>query len=260
MRRQRPQGQTAGSPGARQLKVIGRRPLEAAFEAALARSLRRHAPELDEERVALVREQAFRDFMRLVGSQVRSLRGISKRDFLADLEQSHAAVLREREEARRELARLEVRAAVVRRMEAPREAEGAGTPLNDGLQEIFQRAERGELAMEDLRQEVELAASQYASIDKERTLSEYERQIDLFQRRIAKLNESLKRSEQTIQELARSKQVDPGLASVYRSVQGLAADAQMREAKLDLLVKLFESNLALREQFGAGRAAAAPGA
>lgn len=266
MRPERPEEASSPAPRERQLKVIGRQPLAAAFEAALARSLRRHLPELDERRIALVREQAFRDFMQLVGQKVRNLRGVSKRDFLAELERSHTEVLQQREEARRELARLQLRVEVIQRLKRDQGAlDAGGSPLNEGLQELFRRAQRGELSLEDLKQEVELVAQEFAHLDKERSLSEYDRQLDVFERRIAKLNVSLRQSEDTIQELARHKAVDPGIASVYRTVQGLSVDDQQRDVKHDLLVKLFEANLALREQMSGGEgeplapAAARPG-
>ena len=236
-------------PRQRQLRVISRQPLEAAFEAALARSLRRHAPKLDERTIAIVREQAFRDFMQLVGQNVRSVRGVSKREFMAELERSHADVMRQREDARHELARLRLRVELLRRLKSGQGSDGdAGSPLNDALQLLFRRARSGELDMDELKREVELMAMEFAHFDKKRSQSEYDRQLDLFERRIAKLNTSLKESEETIQALARHKAGDQGIASIYRTVQGLSADDQMHAVKHELLVKLFEANLALREQ------------
>lgn len=230
----------------RQLKVIGRQPLEAAFEAALSRSLRRHAPHLPPRAVTAIQEQAFREFMQLVGRKVRNVNGVSKRDFLAELERSHADALRERERVRHELERLQLRAEVLRRTTTSQEP-NAASPLSEGLQELFRRAERGEMDLASLEQEVELVAKEFATVDRERSLSEYDQQIELFERRIAKLNSSLKQSEETIEALARSKTVDPGIASIYRDVQGLSEQDAQHDMKHELLVKLFEANLALRE-------------
>lgn len=241
-------------PRQRQLRVISRQPLEAAFEAALARSLRRHAPELDERTIAIVREQAFRDFMQLVGQNVRNVRGVSKREFMAEFERSHADVLKQREEARRELARLQLRVELLRRLKAGQgSADEAGSPLDEALQLLFRRARSGELDMDDLKREVELMALEFAHFDKKRSQSEYDRQLDVFERRIAKLNSSLKVSEETIEALARHKAGDPGIASIYRTVQGLSADDTLHAVKHELLVKLFEANLALREQMSPDR-------
>ena len=137
----------------RQLKVIGRQPLEAAFEAALSRSLRRHAAQLPARTVAAIQEQAFREFMQLVGRKVRSVNGVSKRDFLAELERSHAHALQERERVRHELERLQLRAEVLRRGATGHEP-GTTSPLSEGLQELFRRAERGDIDLASLEHEV----------------------------------------------------------------------------------------------------------
>lgn len=229
----------------RQLKVIGRQPLEAAFEAALMRSLRAHAPTLSERQRLAIREQAFRDFMQLVGRKVRSVNGVSKRDFLAELERSHSDALRERESVRAELERLQLRTEVLRRSSAD---ETGDSSLSEGLLELFRRAERGELDLSSLKQEVAFVATELASKDRERSLADYDRQIEIFERRIAKLNSSLQQSEATIRDLASRKSADDGVASIYRTVQGLSEGEQNREAKHHLLVELFEANLALREQ------------
>ncbi|TAJ13020.1 MAG: hypothetical protein EPO68_13400 [Planctomycetota bacterium] len=81
----------------------------------------------------------------------------------------------------------------------------------------------------------------------------HQRQIDLLERRIAKLNGLLERTEQALQRIAAMKYVDPGIASIYRGVQGLSADAEALASKRDLLEKIFQANLELKQAIATRR-------
>jgi hypothetical protein len=65
-------------------------------------------------------------------------------------------------------------------------------------------------------------------------------------RRIAKLNRSLEEAESARRALDEARHVDAGLASVYRTVQGLDDDAPFARQKQDLLEQIFLANVALR--------------
>lgn len=85
--------------------------------------------------------------------------------------------------------------------------------------------------------------------------------VELLERRIAKLTESLGVTEEELQRVLRMKGVDPGVASVYRSVQGLSADAVQAELKRELMSKIFQANLDLRKQIsssGSGPSSKSP--
>lgn len=75
--------------------------------------------------------------------------------------------------------------------------------------------------------------------------------IDLLERRLAKLQLSLAEAEQHLAQASQAGQegaVDPGLPSMYRTVQGLAADASQLAAKAALMEKIFAANLELHER------------
>ena len=76
---------------------------------------------------------------------------------------------------------------------------------------------------------------------------EHRREIDLLQRRIGKLTQQLGMTEEQLQKVLRAKTVDPGIASIYDSVQGLSADEVQGELKRELMSKIFEANVALRK-------------
>ena len=78
--------------------------------------------------------------------------------------------------------------------------------------------------------------------------AEYLRKIELLERRIGKLTEQLGMTEGQLKSVLAAKQVDPGLASVYETVQGLSADEAQAELKKELMAKIFEANVELRRQ------------
>lgn len=73
-----------------------------------------------------------------------------------------------------------------------------------------------------------------------------DRRIDLLERRITKLNQSLEATERALAQLAQHKNVDLGIASLYRVVQGLSPLEPDLDAKRQMMARLFEANLALQ--------------
>jgi len=83
-----------------------------------------------------------------------------------------------------------------------------------------------------------------------RALAESQQQIDNLERRVAKLTTSLDVTEKELKRVASMKNVDTGVASIYRSVQGLGDDDES-EQKRGMLQDLFDANLAFREELAA---------
>ncbi len=73
-------------------------------------------------------------------------------------------------------------------------------------------------------------------------------QIQNLERRISKLTDSLGRTEAELKRVASMKDVDMGVASLYRTVQGLSDEDDNAEAKHEMLKNIFEANLALRAE------------
>ena len=76
-------------------------------------------------------------------------------------------------------------------------------------------------------------------------------QIEQLERRVNKLTNSLGRTESELKRVASMKDVDMGVASLYRTVQGLSADDDQVEAKHAMLKNIFEANVALRAEMAA---------
>lgn len=83
-------------------------------------------------------------------------------------------------------------------------------------------------------------------------LESYKRQIDVLERRIAKLTQLLAMTEDDLRRLIDAKSIDPGVASIYKSVQGLDDAASNAKAKKELMKRIFQANLELKEQLKPG--------
>lgn len=76
------------------------------------------------------------------------------------------------------------------------------------------------------------------------------RQIELLERRINKLTDLLGITEEELKRVAALKGIDLGLASIYRTVQGLSLDANQYERKREMMRTIFETNFHLRQKLG----------
>jgi hypothetical protein len=75
-----------------------------------------------------------------------------------------------------------------------------------------------------------------------------DRELAQLQRRINKLNTALEDAEGRLQEMARRKSTDPGIASIYREVQGLSGEDSHAELKKALMADIFRANLQLQKK------------
>lgn len=75
----------------------------------------------------------------------------------------------------------------------------------------------------------------------------YKKQVDMLQRRLAKLTESLGLTERELARVRRMKVVDTGLESTFREVQGIVGEDEHTDLKRELMSKIFAANLDLRQ-------------
>lgn len=97
-------------------------------------------------------------------------------------------------------------------------------------------AERGCVLLEEMRRR--------ASAFQIRQRDDY---IDRLERRVAKLVQSLESTEEALKRLSSMKDFDPGIASLYNSVQGLSAEATNLALKKELMQLIFKANLDLQK-------------
>jgi diguanylate cyclase (GGDEF)-like protein len=81
-----------------------------------------------------------------------------------------------------------------------------------------------------------------------RDLDEQRSLIDQLERRIAKLTHVLGITEDELRRVAAMKNVDLGVASIYRSVQGLSDEASQKEKKREMMREIFQANLELKKR------------
>jgi diguanylate cyclase (GGDEF)-like protein len=132
----------------------------------------------------------------------------------------------------------------------------AGRLLGDKIRELFGLTPADQELLEQIEHEVIGEAIREMKADLVRQFStsedDHKRQVDLLQRRISKLTQSLGMTEQELQRVMQSKGIDPGVASIYKTVQGLSEDEVHAELKKALMDKIFEANVELRKKFASG--------
>jgi diguanylate cyclase (GGDEF)-like protein len=125
--------------------------------------------------------------------------------------------------------------------------------LGDKIRELFGAAALDPMFLARIEQEVIGNALREMRGDLERALSDsanqQKRQIETLERRISKLTHALGVTEEELQRVLKLKGVDPGIASIYRSVQGLSSDEVAAELKKELMAKIFQANVDMRRQF-----------
>lgn len=125
--------------------------------------------------------------------------------------------------------------------------------LGDKIRELFGLGELDREILVRIEREVVASALREMNEQLERTTrehrSEAQERIELLERRIAKLSESLGMTEAELQRVMAAKSIDPGVASIYKSVQGLSATAVQAELKKTLMSKIFEANVEMQKQF-----------
>ena len=82
--------------------------------------------------------------------------------------------------------------------------------------------------------------------DIERQLAGNETELETLRRRVSKLTTALSVTEEELRRVMALKDVDPGVESIYRTVQGLSLGAANAQARVDMLTRIFEHNLELR--------------
>lgn len=91
-----------------------------------------------------------------------------------------------------------------------------------------------------------LSAERSVSTETAEDAETYKREVDQLHRRIAKLSSSLEMTEKEIARLRKLKNVDDGIESIYREVQGLDDGDARAEVKKELMGAIFQANMHLQ--------------
>jgi len=121
--------------------------------------------------------------------------------------------------------------------------------LDDEQLDDLMQSEDVDQALEDYMYEL---AGEFVQEEKKRAMALDQnaqvRKINNLEKRIEKLTNSLDLSEQMLLDVKAGKSVDEGLASIYRTVQGLENEDESYEKKQALLKGIFEYNLELQKK------------
>jgi hypothetical protein len=79
-------------------------------------------------------------------------------------------------------------------------------------------------------------------------IRERDAHVDRLERRIKKLVQSLEETETTLKQVAAMKNVDLGIASLYKVVQGLPLEESNRALKQQLMAVIFQANVDLQKR------------
>jgi len=122
-------------------------------------------------------------------------------------------------------------------------------PLKDRIRVLFEAIGAGSPELKNL--ELEVLGLAEKSLRDARELeaggAEQGKQIGLLERRIGKLKGLLDKAELELQATARRKGVEEGVASIYRTVQGLAEGEGDFVRKREALTLIFEANAELQK-------------
>jgi len=122
-------------------------------------------------------------------------------------------------------------------------------PLKDRIRILFQAIGEGSPELKKLEHEV-LALAEKSLRDARSVEADAEtrgKQVDMLERRIGKLKSLLDKAEVELHATARRKGVEEGVASIYRTVQGLSHDDGDFERKREALTLIFEANAKLQK-------------
>ena len=118
--------------------------------------------------------------------------------------------------------------------------------ITEQLAPSFEGQEGGEALLEQtVERMMSVVTVEYdAGIQRERFAMTS--RVDTLERRISKLMRTLDDTEEVLGRVAQMKDLETGIESVYRKVQGLSPDEADRDLKLDLMKTIFQANLELR--------------
>jgi hypothetical protein len=244
----------------KRLRYVRRASLDVLVQRAVARALKKN--DYEHATIYLVLRDVRKALRLFLQREGRSIRGYTKSAFVKQLQSSHEQLLLERERFEREIADLRqradrYRAAAIAEKNAleSKLAEAAGAQdreLAARIRLLFAEAGKAIPNLEDLEKEILVVTGRTLHEGHQRLLDDrakdHEKEIENYERRIAKLNKCLADSETAIQNLAKMKNVDMGVASIYDGIQGLSHDDDHYEQKKEMLKCVFAANKELQRR------------
>jgi len=227
------------------MRVVKKLEFVADVEVALERVLGRRMKRLDAAVVQSLQADLRAEILNMLRRRGRRVRGMTKSAFMKELERSQSQLLTDRARTEQELSDLRDRVT---------ELKSGGPSLSDierRVREAFDSSRLAGAAPTRLERQILGFAAQVAQAELERAgrATDIE-EVERLERRISKLTGSMSQMEVALSKLSKMKDVDTGVASIYRTVQGLVNYDEMLDRKQEMLRDIFESNIALKDELG----------
>jgi hypothetical protein len=249
----------------RKLNLVNRNLLLSATDQAVRRGVSKYVPGLEAKVLDSIVLGTRTELVRLLKQSSRSVRGMPKAAFLREVEEDRAKILAEREQVQAEIERMMEQLAERRQEAEQYEQQLVWESRQEGIQQDEELTKRifemfggtdATHEMAAIREQVTFLLLQQLNQERDKVvdaqMAERRHEVEHFERRISKLTRSLELTEEELQRMAKAKGIDPGVASIYRTVQGLDDAEGNYEAKLEMMASIFEANLALQKK-GAGQ-------
>lgn len=229
--------------GVNRVNVMGMDRMASLIEEAVQRSLRNKLLSLDREEVAAATKD---EFMRLLRSNEELEKEQSELRRLKDQAEQEVDRLRrdlaeqERQlEAKLKLAETEVQASYAG------EDQDIAKRLNTLLTGLSQAKGQKDIHEKVLAMVMDIVRGQRREALKAKE-SARDQEVQHLQRRIEKLSTSLETTEQQLVKITAVRDIDDGISSVYREVQGLSKDDRQYTHKKALMSNIFAANKELQ--------------
>ena len=227
------------------VNVLGLDRITVLIEEAVSRSLRFKLLSLDREEVAVATKE---EFLRLLKSN-------------EDLEREQDTLRKLKDQAEQQVDQLRRDLAEQQRLlesrldQAEKSAKASYAGEDEEIEarlgalfdEMAAAGEDGELKGRTLELVMEIVGEQRREAISAREQVR-DREVDNLQRRIRKLTSSLEETEHRLTEVTAIQNIDEGISSVYKTVQGLSRAETDYGHKKELMADIFKANMALQKK------------
>lgn len=232
--------------GIQKVNVLGIDRIVALIDEAVNRSLKHKLMGLERSAVA---DRTKEEFLKLLKSNEELEKS---RDELAMMQERAQEEIDEvRYELEKQKKALAERLGVAHDQEN-RRYQGENAAIARDIDGLFRQfAQHGKTDVGSLRDGVVALVHRVVDAERQTALAALaaarDREVEILERRIGKMTDALELNEQRMAEVLAMKDVDPGIASVYREVQGLNSTSRSFQKKKELMSEIFKANLALQK-------------
>jgi hypothetical protein len=233
--------------GVQNVNVLGVDRIIALIEAAVHRSLKSRLVGIERDAVA---ESTKAEFLRLLRSNEDLQREKSQIEQARERAEEEIDLMRRELGEKRSLLRVKLEQDA---MELAVRYSGENQAIAMKVAEICRSfAESGDASVSSVEERLMELVMDVVSGEREEAevarKALQDREVGNLQRRIKKLNDTLVTTEQRLQQASTMKQLDRGISSIYREVQGLDGSDSHAGKKRELMVDLFNANLKLQKR------------